>query len=81
MKIRKTIRKDIKHRRKGVDVVGGVDAVISANVGEGGSESRVSSSQRIVQRSRRTAKAESKAREPERAPREDAGEGHGDERG
>ena len=57
MKIRKVVRKTIDEHDDGVDVVGGVNAAISANVGEkGGTTSRVSSRQRIriVQRGGRT---------------------------
>jgi hypothetical protein len=51
MKIRKRIRKEVKTRRRGVDVAGGVNAVVSANVNEPGKSQRVESKQRIVQRS------------------------------
>ena len=57
MRIRKVARKTIDEHHDGVDVVGGVNATISANVGEkGASSSRVSSRQRIrvVQRGGRT---------------------------
>ena len=57
MRIRRVVRKTIDEHHDGVDVVGGLNATISADVGEkGGSSSRVSSRQRIrvVQRAGRT---------------------------
>ena len=51
MNIRKIIEKRIRHSRDGVDVVGDVNAVVSANVGERKSSASVSSRQRVVQRS------------------------------
>jgi hypothetical protein len=60
MKIRKIIHKKVRHNKKGVNVVGDIDAVIAANIDEGGTRSHVSSRQRIVQRSGRTRKAEEK---------------------
>lgn len=59
MNIRKIINRRIRHEGDGVDVVGDVNAVISANVGERGGSSHVSSKQRVVQRSGRTAVSES----------------------
>jgi hypothetical protein len=56
MNIRKIIQKRIRHQDEGVNAVGDVNAVISANVERGSSHSHVStrSRQRIVQRSGRT---------------------------
>ena len=54
MNIRKIINRRIRHSGDGVDVVGDVNAVISANVNERGGSSHVSSKQRIVQRSGET---------------------------
>jgi hypothetical protein len=67
MKIRKRINKNFDHDEDGVQVAGGVNAVVSVNVDESGS-SHVASShqrQRIVQREGRTvAESESEGREP-----------------
>jgi hypothetical protein len=54
--IRKVIERRIRRHGKGVNAVGDVNAVISANVGERSSRSHVStrSRQRVVQRSGRT---------------------------
>jgi hypothetical protein len=56
MNLMKIIQRRIRHQSRGVNAVGGVDAVVSANVGEGSSRTHVStrSRQRIVQRSGRT---------------------------
>jgi hypothetical protein len=51
MNIRKVIQRRLRHESGGVDLAGGVNAVISANVNEPGTVSRVSSTQRIVERS------------------------------
>jgi hypothetical protein len=77
MRIRKTIRKDLRRDDGNVQVFGGVDAVISANVGEPGGETHVRSSQRIVQRSGRRVRAESEepaAGEQDQLDRERASE-------
>lgn len=59
MKIRKIIRKRIRHDKEGVQVAGDINAVIAAHLErEGGSRSHVSSHQRIVQRSGNAKKAE-----------------------
>jgi hypothetical protein len=58
MKIRKIIRKRIRHNKGGVQVAGDINAVIAANVDEGDSRSHVSNHQRIVQRSGNAKKAE-----------------------
>ena len=58
--VRRVIKKRIRHDKDGVHVVGDIDAVISANVGRGGSVSSVSSRQRIVQRS--TARSDTRKR-------------------
>ncbi len=54
MKFRKIIGRPIRHLRDGLDVVGDVNAVVAANVGERGSTTDVSSTQRVVQRSSQT---------------------------
>jgi hypothetical protein len=54
MKLRRIINKRIKRRDGGINLDSGVNAVISANVNEGDSSSRVSSRQRIVQRNGQT---------------------------
>ena len=58
MKIRKIVRKRIRHNKGGVEVAGDINAVIAASVEKGGSHSHVSSHQRIVQRSGNAKKAE-----------------------
>jgi hypothetical protein len=50
MRIRKRINKRLDHDEDGVQVSGAVNAVVSVNVGEAGSETRATSRQRIVQR-------------------------------
>jgi len=50
----KIISRRIRHKGEGVDLVGDVNAAIAANIGEPGSSTHVSSSQRVVQRSGRT---------------------------
>lgn len=45
MNIRKIISKRIRHDKDGVQIAGDVNAVISANVGERGSSTHVSSKQ------------------------------------
>lgn len=63
--IRKLIQRRIRHQREGVDAVGDVNAVISANVNEGSSHSHVStrSRQRVAKRSGRTRKNEKRSEE------------------
>jgi hypothetical protein len=53
VKLQKIIEKAIRHTGDGSTVAGDVNAVVSANVGESGSENRVSSRRRttVVQRS------------------------------
>lgn len=51
MQFTKFIQRRIRKQGDGVDFVGDVNAAIAANVGEPGAHTRVSSSQRIVQRS------------------------------
>jgi hypothetical protein len=58
VKIRKIIRKRIRHNKDGVQIAGDINAVVAANVEEGDSRSHVSSHQRIVQRSGNAKKAE-----------------------
>jgi hypothetical protein len=60
MKLQKIISRRIRHRGGGVDAVGDINAAISANVGERGQSTSVSSHQRVVQRSGRTVVSESK---------------------
>ncbi len=55
MNLRKVIQRRIRGRASGVDVEGDVNAVVAANVGERGSTTAASSSQKVVHRSRRTA--------------------------
>ena len=61
MNVRKIISKAIRHQGDDSQVVGDVNAVVAANVGEKGSKTSVSSrrSTRIVQRSGRTEITES----------------------
>jgi hypothetical protein len=56
MKIRKLLNRSLRHEDDDVQVAGGVNAVVSANVNEPGSRVRASSRQRqrIVQREGRT---------------------------
>jgi hypothetical protein len=54
MRLSKLIQRRIRKHDRGVDLVGDVNAAISANVGERGATTSTSSSQRIVQRSGRT---------------------------
>jgi hypothetical protein len=54
MRLAEVIRRRIRKRSDGVDLVGDVNAAVAANVGERGGTTHVSSSQRIVQRSGRT---------------------------
>ena len=51
MQFAKFIQRRIRKHGSAVDVVGDVNAAIAANVGEPGATTRVSSSQRVVQRS------------------------------
>lgn len=51
MKVRRVIKRTIDHEEDGVNVKGGINAVIAANVGEKSTSTHVSSKQRIVQRS------------------------------
>jgi hypothetical protein len=66
--MRKVIRKRIRINRDGVNLVGDVNAVISANVGQDGATSTTSSRQRVVQRSRSRVVA-SKSGEPRTSKR------------
>ena len=63
MKFKKVINERIDEKKDGVNVAGGVNAVISANVGESGSKTSVSSRQRIVQRDGKTEVFEHEVRE------------------
>jgi hypothetical protein len=54
MQLRKVIEKRLRHEARGVNLAGGVNAVVSANVNETGrAATRVSSREHIVQRSGR----------------------------
>jgi hypothetical protein len=59
MQIRKIIRRRIRRNANGVDLVGDVNAAISANVGEPSSMSHVSSRSSVSAQSVRQAKRES----------------------
>jgi hypothetical protein len=67
VKLRKIIEKTIRHQADGTNVAGDVNAVVSANVGEPGSVSQVSSRRttRVVQRSGRTEVSDSPRQEDE----------------
>jgi hypothetical protein len=54
MKFKRVINKQINEKKDGVNVAGGINAVVSGNVGESGSKTSVSSRQRIVQRDGKT---------------------------
>ena len=62
MNIRKVFRRRIRHKDKGIDVAGDINAVVSANINEPGSHASVRSRQRIVQRSGREPEQGSKRR-------------------
>jgi hypothetical protein len=51
MDIRKIINRRLRHAGDGIDVVGDINAVISANVEERGATSHVSSKQRVAPKS------------------------------
>lgn len=55
MKVRRIIRRSFSRKTKGVNVAGGIDGVVVANVGEPG-DTRISvrSHRRVVQRGGRT---------------------------
>jgi hypothetical protein len=61
MQIRKIIQRRIRRSAGGVDLVGDVNAAISANVGEPSSTSHVSSRSRVSAQSVRQAKGENTA--------------------
>ena len=55
MNLRKVIHRTLRHSKDGVNVAGGIDAVVNANVNEPGeSRTSVRSRTRIVQRNGRT---------------------------
>ncbi len=54
MKIRKVVSRTFGHEDKDVNVAGALNAVVSADVNEADTHTRVSSRQRIVQRNGRT---------------------------
>jgi hypothetical protein len=58
MNVRKIINRRIRHSDDGVEFVGDINAVVSANVNEPGGSSHVSSKQRIVQRAGKTVASE-----------------------
>ena len=62
MKMRKRINKRIEHDKDGVQVSAAVNAVVSANVGEAGSQTHASSRQSVARGEGETA-AESERRE------------------
>jgi hypothetical protein len=63
MKVRKVIRRELRHGEPGINVAGDVNAVVAANVNEPGeSHTSVSSRQRIVQRSTKGDRDESSER-------------------
>ena len=66
--MRKVIRRQVESSLDGIDVAGGINAVVAANVNEpGSSQTSVSSTQRIVQRSgRRQTSSEGSAHEQTR---------------
>jgi hypothetical protein len=56
VKVRKVIRKRIRHDKDGVHIAGDINAVVAGNINEGrGARSTSTSRQRIVQKARRTA--------------------------
>lgn len=61
--MRKVIRRQVDRSQDGVDIAGGINAVVAVNVNEPGlSHTSVSSTQRIVQRSgRRQTSSEGRA--------------------
>jgi hypothetical protein len=59
MQIRKTIQRRIRRNANGVDLVGDVNAAISANVGESSSTSHVSSRSSVSAESVRQHRGES----------------------
>ncbi len=67
MNVRKIIDKAVRHRSGGSEIVGDVNAVVAANVGEKGSRNVVSSRRRtrIVQRNGRTEISETTSDKPE----------------
>jgi hypothetical protein len=59
MQIRKTIQRHIRRNANGVDLIGDVNAAISANVGESSSTSHVSSRSSVSSQSVRQRRGES----------------------
>jgi hypothetical protein len=59
MQIRKTIQRHIRRNANGVDLIGDVNAAISANVGESSSTSHVSSRSSVSAQSVRQRRGES----------------------
>ncbi len=74
MKIRKVVSRTFDSEDKDVNVVGAVNATVSADVNEPDSHTRVSSRQRIVQRNGRTEVFEEEHRfdDGDTRPKEDA---------
>ena len=73
MRIRRVIQRTLRGRAGGVDVVGDVNAVVAANLGESG-ESRVSATSHTPIRQSTSSRAEPRGRTAEAA-------GHGGEPG
>ena len=48
MRIQQIIGRRFRHKGGGIDIAGGIDAVVAANVGESGSVSRASREQHVV---------------------------------
>ena len=64
MRLSKLTQRRIRSHGRSIDVVGDVNAVVSANVGESGATTRTSGTQRIVQRSGRTEVSTEHAAQP-----------------
>ena len=72
MRLRKVIRKAIRHSARGTNVAGGVHLVVAANVDEPGeARTSVSSRQRVIQRQDRSGMTSD---EPQDRRRSGAGE-------
>ena len=62
MNVRKIIQKRIRHRSGGVNVAADVNAAVAGNVSHGeGTQTNISSHQRVVQRDGRTVVSESRS--------------------
>lgn len=60
MRFAKLIQRRLRRHAHGVDLVGDVNAAVAANVGERGTSTHASSTQRVVQRSGRRVSDESR---------------------